>query len=168
MESKYHKTNTICRWRLNGVIYDDFDELYYTYIRTLKCSHCNKEFKNSLDRNLDHDHITGLFRAIICRTCNNHDSYINYPNGYARKIYKERNKEKIKENSKQYYITNKEKIKKNVNEYTKKNKEKQKEYQKVYREKKYDCKCGGKYNQSHKKEHFNTIKHTAWFMEQVD
>ena len=46
-KTKYHKTNTICKWKYKGVVYDDWDELYYTYIRTLNCSHCNKEFKNS-------------------------------------------------------------------------------------------------------------------------
>ena len=42
----------------------------------MKCSHCDKEFKNSRDRNLDHDHETGLFRAIVCHRCNVRDFYI--------------------------------------------------------------------------------------------
>ena len=74
-KTKYHKTYTINRWKINGVVYDDFDELYYTYIRTLKCSHCNKEFGNSFDRCLDHDHSTGLLRAIVCHKCNACDRY---------------------------------------------------------------------------------------------
>ena len=149
MESKSSKSNTISKWRCSGVVYNDFDELYYTYIRTLNCSHCNKDFKNSSDRHLDHDHETGLFRAIVCRGCNIHDRYIKYPEGYDKKKwfkeYREANKEKLKKYDKLYYEKNKEKY-----------------------NKKYDCECGGKYINSHKKKHLRTIKHTAWFMEQVD
>ena len=146
---KYHRTDTISSWRCSGVVYEDFNELYYTYIRTLKCSHCNKEFKNSKDRCLDHDHETGLFRAIVCQNCNKCDSYIKYPNGYdkkkAKKEYYEANKEKCKVNQKEYYEKNKEKINKI-----------------------YNCDCGGKYKHRNKKKHLGTIKHIAWFMEQVD
>ena len=167
-ETKYHKTKTISKWKYKGVVYDDWDELYYKYIRTLKCCSCNKEFNNSYERCLDHDHSTGLFRAIVCRGCNNHDRYINYPDGYDKKIYNLNNKEKIKEYkkdySKQYYISKKEKIKKNVNEYTKKNKEKIEENEKE----KINCECGGKYTYSHKQRHLKTIKHIVWYMEQVD
>ena len=174
-----NKTQTIYQWKSRGVIYEDYDELYYTYIRTLNCSYCNKEFKNSFDRCLDHDHITGLFRAIVCRGCNSCDSYIKYPEGYderkVNKKYREKNKEKIKGKNKEYYETNKEKIK----EYREKNKEQIKEKRKEYYEKnkeiikekktkKYDCECGGKYTYNHKQRHFKSIKHIAWFMEQVD
>tara|TARA_R110002153_G_scaffold2977_1_gene14050 strand:+ start:40 stop:696 length:657 start_codon:yes stop_codon:yes gene_type:complete len=213
---KYHKYNTISNWKYKGVLYDDWDELYYTYIRTLNCSHCNKEFKNSLDRHLDHDHETGLLRAIVCRGCNIHDSYIKYPDGYDRKLYNENNKEKQKEYfreynkqnkekinkvkkiyyednkdkiaeiKKKYYEdnrdkivkyreANKEKIVKLQKEYNEKNKEKIAKQKKEYRlknkekiTKKYDCECGGKYTHEYKKQHLKTIKHTAWFMEQVD
>ena len=133
-KTKYHKTDTICKWKYSGVVYDDFEELYYIYMNTLNCSHCNKEFKNTKNRCLDHDHETGLFRAIICQKCNINDSYIKYPDGWDKKLW-----------HKQYYESNKEK-----------------------HNKKYDCECGGKYTYKHKKQHLKTIKHIAWFMEQVD
>ena len=189
-KTKYHKTDTISNWKYKGVIYDDWDELYYTYMNTLNCSHCNKEFKKSKDRHLDHNHSTGLFRAIVCQKCNCKDSYINYPEGYDRKIYykdySEKNKEKIKGKKKEYKEKCKEKIKEynkiyseknkeKIKEYYEKNKENIAEYKKEYYEtnkeiinKKYTCDCGGKYTNRHKKQHLKTIKHIAWFMEQVD
>ena len=87
------KNNTIKNWKLRGLIYNDYDDLYEVYIKTMQCQHCNKEFKNSRDRCMDHDHSTGLFRKIVCRLCNTHDSYINYPNGYDKKQYDSNHKE---------------------------------------------------------------------------
>ena len=67
-----------------------------------------------------------------------------------RKLIKniEKQIKNILENKKKYYQTNKEKI-----------------------NKKYACECGGSYPLSlinKKQRHLRTIKHTAWFMEQVD
>ena len=68
------KHNTMKGWRQHGVNNVD-DELYNKYINTHCCDVCNKDFKNSLDRHLDHDHETGAFRQILCRACNSHDSW---------------------------------------------------------------------------------------------
>ena len=144
-----NKSRTISRWKFAGVIYGDFEELYYIYMNTLKCYACNKEFKNSYVRCLDHDHSTGLFRAIVCRGCNSNDRYIKYPNGYDKKIWYKNNKEKIAERTKIYRNNNKGKFRERTN-------------------KKYDCECGGKYTHCHKQHHLKTIKHIAWYMEQVD
>ena len=157
MDTKQSKSETISHWKSRGVKYDDFDELYYVYVKTLNCSHCGKEFKNSRDRHLDHDHKTGLFRTIICCKCNIHDSYINYPDGYDRKEWQrqwsknnyKKKKRKILQYKKEYYKQNKQRI--NEQKY-----------------KKYDCGCGGKYMPSSKANHFETFKHMDWFMEQVD
>tara|TARA_R110001606_G_scaffold296546_1_gene444337 strand:+ start:81 stop:530 length:450 start_codon:yes stop_codon:yes gene_type:complete len=149
METKTRKYDIIQNWKKSGVKYDDFDELYYVYIRTLKCSACNKDFKNSFYRCLDHDHETGLFRAIVCRSCNGGDSYIKYPDGFDIKIYKQKNKERIYEVRKKYREKNKLKIKEE-------------------KLKKYDCECGGNFSHSQKSRHLKTIKHIDWYMEQVD
>tara|TARA_R110000823_G_C15484234_1_gene451146 strand:+ start:58 stop:492 length:435 start_codon:yes stop_codon:yes gene_type:complete len=139
---KYHKIETIGKWRCRGLVYDDIDDLYYIYIKTMNCSHCGKEFPNTRDRCLDHCHETGLFRAIVCRRCNTHDSYLKYPNGGSRKEidrkYKEDNIEKIK----------------------KRNNKKAKE--------KYTCCCGVTMSLSSRYAHKKTKKHTDWFMEQLD
>jgi len=159
MESKRSKYNTIYHWKYRGVKYNDFDELYYIYIRTLKCSHCNKDFKNSTDRCLDHDHITGLFRAIVCKSCNNMDSYINYPNGYIRpnqsvymKKWKEDNKDKVEE---YYKNRDKEKELTTKKKYYQKNKDKILKKHKI----KFICRCGKKLNLNGKSRHIKSNQH---------
>ena len=164
MDTKMNKRIRISNWKNKGVKCDNFDELYYIYMKTLNCSHCGKEFKNSRDRHLDHNHSTGLFRAIVCRKCNTHDSYINYPDGYDKRKYIKKNKEKITKQVKEYFEKNKECIVEYKKEYYKQNKQQINEKSL----KKYDCGCGGKYQYSSKSKHFKTFKHIDWFMEQVD
>tara|TARA_R110000765_G_scaffold264932_1_gene364379 strand:+ start:63 stop:467 length:405 start_codon:yes stop_codon:yes gene_type:complete len=99
---KNHKYKTIYEWKNSGVKYDDFELLYLTYINTMECQHCNKEFINTRNRHLDHCHETGKFRKIVCQQCNANDNYINYPDGVPslnerHKIYRDNNKDKLKE-----------------------------------------------------------------------
>ena len=71
---KYHKTFMKTKWKSRGVIFDGlFDEIYDIYIHCSECDKCKKKFKNSKDRQLDHDHlIIDEFnvRAILCNNCN--------------------------------------------------------------------------------------------------
>ena len=138
-----HKSYTINNWKQNGVIYDEFDDLYEIYIKTMECGHCKKEFKNKRDRHLDHCHETGLFRKIICRRCNSHDSYLTYPNGVPSKS----------EIDKKCYH---------------KNKHKNKDIKNEKRREKYTCRCGVIYTKESKARHERSMKHTDWFMEQLD
>ena len=101
------KSQTIYEWKKIGLTYDDYDHLYEIYIKTMNCQHCNKEFKNSKDRCMDHDHSTGKFRKIVCQKCNMHDSYIKYPNGYDANKWQ-----------KQYYLKHREDIFKKQKEKT--------------------------------------------------
>ena len=66
------KVQTLSNWRQRGVI-GDLEQLYILYINTDKCMHCEKGFADSVDRCLDHDHETGLYRAVLCRSCNTKD-----------------------------------------------------------------------------------------------
>jgi hypothetical protein len=91
---KRHRYNTIYKWKSRGLIYPDYDELYQTYINTLECQHCLKEFKSTLDRQMDHCHVTGEFRKIVCKKCNIYDTYIKYPNGYTEEDKKQRKSHK--------------------------------------------------------------------------
>ena len=67
---KKHKATMLFNWRKNSVDHPNLEALYQMYIRTTNCNVCNKVFKNSQDRALDHDHETLKFRYILCRACN--------------------------------------------------------------------------------------------------
>ena len=71
------KSYTIINWKKSGLIHEDYDALYEKYINTTCCEVCNKVFESSYYRCMDHDHITGEFRQILCRTCNNQDNWKN-------------------------------------------------------------------------------------------
>jgi|GEM_PF-3215343 len=134
--TKKHRYFTIKNWKRIGLIYPDYDELYQTYINTLECQHCLKEFKSTRDRCMDHDHQTGQFRMIVCKKCNVNDSYIKYPNGFTE------------EDKKKYH-----------QEYYKNNIEKLTEQKRQ----KHTCECGGKYTTCHKTRHFKSKNHQKYY-----
>ena len=63
------KSNTISRWKRNGLI-GDYDVIYDKYINSTHCELCKKPYKNTKDRHMDHEHISGQFRHICCNSCN--------------------------------------------------------------------------------------------------
>ena len=180
------KSQTIWKWKSRGLIYDDYDELYEIYIKTMNCGHCNKEFKNTTNRCMDHNHETGRFRKIVCRECNINDRYIKYPNGYDGKVYSQQyyqdnkkeklqyqqqyrkdNIEQIKQKEKQYREYNKEELKQKKNQYYQHNKEelKQKRMQKI------TCLCGSVIRSGDISRHEKTQKHLNnmdIYMENID
>jgi hypothetical protein len=68
------KNGRINKWKCLGVKCDDFNNLYEHYINTDKCEECNINLiegnYGSNKRVLDHDHVTGLFRNVLCHNCN--------------------------------------------------------------------------------------------------
>jgi hypothetical protein len=67
------KTNTISHWIGRGLICDDIDGLYDSYLDAKNCDLCKVEFGSKgigSRRCMDHDHETGLFRNFLCSTCN--------------------------------------------------------------------------------------------------
>ena len=75
--SKFHKSTTRTRWKKNGIIFDEightFDWWYNQYIYATYCYCCNKKFKDTRDRHLEHNHhITDKFnvRGVVCAGCN--------------------------------------------------------------------------------------------------
>ena len=67
---KYHKCATKYAWKRYGLIMDNFEEIYKDYIHATHCDLCGKEFTKSIDRQMEHDHQTGEFRNIVCKSCN--------------------------------------------------------------------------------------------------
>ena len=61
------------QWKKKGVILTDkfktYDELYDYYLSINNCELCNISFGEG-KKCLDHDHKTGLFRNVVCNSCN--------------------------------------------------------------------------------------------------
>jgi hypothetical protein len=73
------KSKKISDWRRIGVIETDyytFDELYEAYMCCSECEECGVElttgdrYNTPTTKMLDHDHTTGIFRNILCHSCN--------------------------------------------------------------------------------------------------
>ena len=73
------KMRRISDWKLRGVIHDDFNELYDYYSLSTNCEYCWVELvEGSYGNNkkaLDHCHITGKMRGVICHKCNSRDVF---------------------------------------------------------------------------------------------
>ena len=152
------KAQMIYNWKKHGLIYDDYNALYETYIKTVECEHCKTEFTKNNWRCMDHNHETGLFRKIICHRCNVRDSYIKYPNGYSKQEYYQINKERIKEYKQEYQQTNKEKIRQYQQAYQRANKQKILEQNKQ----KIECECGSIVRRRDITKHNRTKKHSDY------
>ena len=79
---RYKKQSKIASWKHHNIIADDWDLIHDVYMNTNNCDYCKKEFKNSLDRHLDHDHSlidSNNIRGILCRECNTKDKLKGCP-----------------------------------------------------------------------------------------
>ena len=69
------KSSRISSWKYCGVL-GNLSKIYdERYLPSTACEVCNKTYKSSKDRCLDHDHDTGLFRQVLCQECNVHDNW---------------------------------------------------------------------------------------------
>jgi hypothetical protein len=65
------KSQTINRWKFKGLI-DDYEMVYERYSMAIFCDECEcvlDQCEKSV-KSMDHCHTTGLFRNILCRSCN--------------------------------------------------------------------------------------------------
>ena len=89
---KDHKANTKRSWKKKGLITDNFEEIYNKYIIATHCQLCNKQFENTINRQMEHCHATGKFRNIVCNSCNQRKADVKVrtdnPSGY-KGIYKQ-------------------------------------------------------------------------------
>ncbi len=75
-----HMKVTINKWKLRGLNSDDYESddyesIYYLVMSTENCEGCGCKLtdnkpRTSTSRCMDHDHETGLFRAVLCLVCN--------------------------------------------------------------------------------------------------
>ena len=62
-------------WKRGGLNMDNFEEIYERYLSTTHCDLCGVELtkdkvNTKTTRCMDHSHITGEFRNIVCLCCN--------------------------------------------------------------------------------------------------
>ena len=80
------KVRRISQWKRKGLIdsdNDNYESIYNHYINTTQCENCDVEltedrYNTSTTRVLDHSHITGQFRNILCCACNNRRKEDNF------------------------------------------------------------------------------------------
>ena len=64
------KSNILGSWRTYGVI-GNLSKIYdEIYLPSTHCDICKTEYKSTFDRCLDHCHLSGEFRQVLCRACN--------------------------------------------------------------------------------------------------
>ena len=73
----------ICAWKKRGLImdtYEDYLTIYYHWLCSTNCEKCNIQFNegNTKYRKcMDHCHLTGQYRNILCHSCNLNDNSRN-------------------------------------------------------------------------------------------
>ena len=71
---KGKKVQMISNWRYRGLL-GDYDKIWEKYLSTTECDECLRtltqdKHKTSTTKVMDHSHITGEFRNILCQACN--------------------------------------------------------------------------------------------------
>tara|TARA_R110000765_G_scaffold180868_1_gene286786 strand:- start:29 stop:439 length:411 start_codon:yes stop_codon:yes gene_type:complete len=74
------KSDTISNWKIYGLklFGYTYDEVYEYYLDCDNCEVCNKDISmGGHQKNMDHCHDTGIFRWILCSSCNTYDNWMN-------------------------------------------------------------------------------------------
>tara|TARA_R110000796_G_scaffold3849_1_gene14797 strand:+ start:238 stop:909 length:672 start_codon:yes stop_codon:yes gene_type:complete len=67
------KRYTVGNWKKRGATGDLKGFYDKIYLPTTKCQVCKTKFKPTRDKCMDHDHLSGEIRFVLCRKCNCHD-----------------------------------------------------------------------------------------------
>jgi len=75
MVKNTHRAMTIYRWKKYGLLCregETYDSIYDKVMETEECQLCNNKFNDEFknQRCMDHCHIDGYFRKVLCRGCN--------------------------------------------------------------------------------------------------
>ena len=74
------KLRKIGDWKFKGLklFGYTYEEVYEYYLDCDNCEVCNKDISmGGHQKNMDHCHDTGIFRWILCSSCNNQDNWMN-------------------------------------------------------------------------------------------
>jgi len=76
--SDRHQSNMIKNWKYTGLklFGYTYKEVYEYYLSIDNCEVCNKDI-SGYNKHMDHCHNTGIFRWILCNSCNTKDNWIN-------------------------------------------------------------------------------------------
>ena len=69
-KEKTKKSDRISQWKSNGLISDNYDQVYQLYLDSTHCDKCGCQYTKQNCKHMDHCHTTGKFRAIVCCLCN--------------------------------------------------------------------------------------------------
>ena len=73
---KGKKNSRIKSWEYTGVK-GDLSKFYdERYLPSTNCEVCEKVFKSTKDKCMDHSHTTGEIRYVLCHRCNSNDNWI--------------------------------------------------------------------------------------------
>tara|TARA_R110002126_G_scaffold219915_1_gene365280 strand:+ start:248 stop:676 length:429 start_codon:yes stop_codon:yes gene_type:complete len=69
---KGKKNYKISDWKKNGLkeSREFMEQIYKEYLKSEECELCGEPYKNSRDKQMEHNHLTGEFRNICCNRCN--------------------------------------------------------------------------------------------------
>ena len=72
------KSDTISSWKRRGLklFGYTYEEVYDYYLDCHKCEVCDKDISGR-QKCMDHSHDTGIFRWVLCKSCNTKDSWMN-------------------------------------------------------------------------------------------
>mgnify|MGYP003660793923 FL=1 len=71
-------------WKKRGLISNDYNSILTRWKNSTNCEKCRHDY-SYYKKNMDHCHLTGAFRNILCQRCNTNNKVTNksgYPNIY--------------------------------------------------------------------------------------